>query len=422
MRRKVLSNGLRFVHRYMPDTALVTLDVMYGVGSRNESPDMTGIAHLFEHLMFGGSANVADFDGVLTEAGGVSNAWTSNDFTNFHLTAPAHNAETLFYLESDRMLSPALTDETLDIQRSVVIEEFKQQFLNAPYGDLMHTLRPMVYGESHPYSWPVIGKDFKGLERVTRDDVVRWWCTHYTPHNAVLAVAGKISYDEALRYAEKWFGDISGKTMQQTYGLPVDICRNTEEIIGINTKVVYGRVPATLIIVAYLMDPYGTPDYFAADAITDVLSMGQASRFAQRINLNPDAPLVEADASITGSEGRGMLMLTARLANEDINPDEATRFLIESARSIITEGVSPRELQRLKNRQKAMFVIGNMTTVACAHTLAEAEIHNSTPEFRLEQYEGLTCTDIVRVATDIFDNSNPAIVYYRPLGENVNAQ
>ena len=406
--RVTLPNGLRFVHHHMPDTAMVTLNVLYDVGARWENPDMTGIAHLFEHLMFGGSENVADFDGVLTAAGGVSNAWTGNDYTNFYEIAPAHNAETLFYIESDRMLSPSISDETLEVQRSVVIEEFKQQCLNAPYGNMMHTLREMVYGE-HPYSWPVIGKDFTALERVTRQDVLDWWTHNYSPTNAVLAVAGKIDFEEAHRLALKWFGDIPARKRPPKSFIPV------ADLIERKTRTVKGAVPATLVTVAYLMDPYGTTDYLAADAITDVLSYGQASRFFQRITMNPESPVVEADASITGAQDRGMLMLTARLANEDIDPEEAANYIIEAARTIITEGVNEHELQRLKNRQYSTFVLSNMSCMTCAHTIAEAEMHNEDPGDRLAAYQRLTTADIERVAKQIFDNQHPAVLFYRPL-------
>lgn len=402
-----MSNGLRFVHHYSPDTAMVALDVMYNVGARWEDPDMTGIAHLFEHIMFGGSENVPDFDSVLTEAGGVSNAWTGNDFTNFYEIAPAHNAETLFYIESDRMLAPSITENTLQVQRSVVIEEFKQQCLNAPYGDMSHTLRQMVYG-THPYSWPVIGKNFEALEKVSRQDVLDWWTRNYSPDNAVLAVAGKITFDEALQLARKWFEPIPARTRPPKFFRPI------ANIVSQKPRTVYGNVPATLITVAYLMDSYGTKDYFAADAITDVLSAGQASRFYQRITMNPDSPVVEADASITGAEDRGMLMLTARLADESVNCDEAARFLIDSAKSIITEGVDERELQRLKNRQKSTYVLSNMSCMTCAQTIAEAAMHNENPDDKLNMYNSLTTADIERVGRSLFEDSAPAVLFYRP--------
>lgn len=405
--RALLPNGLRFVHHAMPDSAMVALNVMYNTGARDESPDLTGIAHLFEHIMFGGSANVADFDGLLTAAGGVSNAWTSNDFTNFFQIAPAHNAETLFYLESDRMLAPSLTDEALEVQRAVVIEEFKQQCLNRPYGDMSHFLRPAVYG-SHPYSWPVIGKDFESIGRMTRHDVVRWWTDHYSPDNAVLSVAGNIDFDRAYALALMYFGEIPARATVPRNFAPI------ADIAAAPPRMVHGNVPATMITVAWLMDPYGTLDYAAADAITDVLGAGHASRFAERINMVPSSPLVAADASITGSEHPGMLILSARLANESVDIDMATKLLIDTACSVFNEGVTEHELERLKNRQRSLFVMSNLDCITCAQTIAEAEMHGVNPGKRLEIYNKLTTADIERVARSVMRDSAPVVIYYRP--------
>lgn len=405
--RTVLPNGLRFVHHYMADTAMVTLNVLYNVGARFEHPDKTGLAHLFEHIMFGGSQNVADFDGVLTSAGGVSNAWTGNDFTNFYAVAPAHNAETLFYLESDRMLSPAITESTLQVQRSVVIEEFKQQCLNRPYGDMMHSLRQMVYG-AHPYSWPVIGKDFQSLEKITRDDVLQWWKDHYAPENAVLSVAGNIDFEKAAALASKWFGSIPARLAVKHYFEPV------AELAAKVEKTVYGAVPSTMIVFAFLMDRYGTDDFYAADALTDILASGQSSRFYQKITMNPASPLADADASILGSEDRGMLMLTARLVDETTDVSKAADYLLNVARTIVTEGVTAHELERVKNKQHSMFIMNNLMSVPCAQTIAEAEMHGEEPGYKLERYNSLTTDMIGEVARRIFDESHPAVLYYRP--------
>lgn len=409
IQRAVLPNGLRVVHHYMPASTMVTLNVMYNTGARDEDPELTGLAHLFEHIMFGGSLNVPDFDGELTQAGGVSNAWTSNDFTNFYEIAPAHNAETLFHIESDRMLSPALDASTLDVQRSVVIEEFKQQCLNRPYGDMAHHLRKMVYGTEHPYSWPVIGKDFESLQRVTTDDVRNWWTRNYSPDNAVLSVTGNITFERTMELARKWFGDIAPRTRAPRTPRPVTA------IADPGPRTFYGAVPATMITVAYLMDPYGTDAYYDADALTDVLSAGRASRFAEQLNMNPESPVVEADASILGSEDRGMLMLRARMASEDIDPAVGVARLIDTARSVITDGISDHEMQRIKNRLRSIFVMSNTDALTCAQTLAEAEMHGVDPDSCIARYDKLTAQRIIDTARRILDNQKPAILYYRPL-------
>ena len=190
-----LSNGLRVIHNYDGATAMVALNVMYNVGARDEKPNMTGMAHLFEHLMFGGSVNIPDFDGAIESAGGMNNAWTSNDYTNFYDIVPSQNAETAFWVESDRMLSLAFSDKALEVQRNVVIEEFKQTCLNKPYGDMSHHLRGLMY-QIHPYRYPVIGKEISHIEKVTQDDVRDFFYSHYAPNNAVLSISGRITLEE----------------------------------------------------------------------------------------------------------------------------------------------------------------------------------------------------------------------------------
>ena len=406
--RHTLGNGLRIVHNQDTSTAMVALNVLYDTGARDESPTLTGIAHLFEHLMFAGSANIDSFDGELTAAGGESNAWTSNDFTNFYEVAPAHNAETLFHLESDRMLQPALGTENLEIQKQVVTEEFKQQCLNRPYGDQGHQLRKMVYGEHHPYSWPVIGKNFEQIANVGRDDAQRWFAEHYAPSNAVLAVTGNISFEETVRLAEKWFGPIPARTVaKRQIALAPPVAPGTEVTM-------FGNVPATSITVAFLMDSYGTTGYYAADAITDILSAGNASRFFRRLIVDGDGTFTEADASILGSEHQGMLMLTARLADEDTDPARAAQMLIDQARTIVTEPPTEHDLQRLKNKQRANAVLGSIDYLSRGQRMAMAEMHHEGINDALNAYLALTVDDLVAEGKRLFFNTNPAILIYRP--------
>lgn len=406
--RATLANGLRLVHHYDGSTAMVALNVLYNTGARDESPEMTGLAHLFEHLMFGGSANVQNFDSILTAAGGVSNAWTGNDFTNFYEVAPAHNAETLFYLESDRMLSPSISEDTLEIQRSVVIEEFKQQCLNRPYGDMSHHLRQAVYGPSgHPYAWPVIGKNFEHLERVTRRDVIDWWTANYSPSNAVLAVSGNISFERTKELADKWFGSIPDRPVVPR-NLPA-----VADMLATPPVEVSGAVPATAVTVAWLMDGYGTSAYTAADAITDILGAGRASRFYRSLVMNPDSLFTEADASIIGSEDRGMLMLNGRLKSESIDALHAVDVLKSTAAGLLETPISDHELTRLKNRQTSMFVISNMDYLSRAQTIAMAEMHGETPGCQLKRYLSLSPDEITKTTRAIMQ-SNPAVLIYRP--------
>lgn len=310
--RFTLSNGLRVIHNYDPTTAMVAVNVLYNVGSRDEDPSMTGLAHLFEHLMFGGSVNIPDFDAEIERAGGMNNAWTSNDFTNFYDVAPARNFETLLWLESDRMLGLAFSEKSLEVQRNVVIEEFKQTHLNRPYGDLFHKLRSLVY-HTHPYSIPTIGKEPAHIEKVTRDDVRDFFYSHYAPNNAVLAISGNVTPDQVRRGVERWFDSIPRRDIKPRTYQPEPLPEAPRELE------VRGHVPQTCVVVAYPMPGYGQPGYIECDLITDILASGRSSRFYRRLLLGGDL-FTSADASIIGSEEPGMLMLKGYL--ED--PSEAT--------------------------------------------------------------------------------------------------
>ena len=403
-----LDNGLRLVHSQDTATAMVGLTAVYDVGSRDEDPELTGLAHLFEHMMFGGTEHVPDFDSCLTAAGGENNAFTGNDFTTYYAAAPAHNAETLFYLESDRMLCPSLSQATLDVQRSVVIEEFKQQCLNRPYGDTWHRLRPVIYGKDHPYSWPVIGKEFAHIERVTRQDLLDWHRNYYMPSNAVVAVTGNIDFDTALAYARKWFGGIPDR--RRTPRAVADVM----PLAAPRWLEATGRVPSTDITVAYLMDPYGTDGYIAADAMTDVLASGRASRFYRRLVADGDGLFSEANASIMGSEHQGVLMLTARLADTATDAREAARRLIDEARTVVTEGVSDYELQRLKNTQRSMWTMGALDFLAHGQRLAMCVMHGEEQDAMLRRYHNLSAEAIVGYADRLFRSVAPAVLIYRP--------
>lgn len=219
--RHTLANGLRIIHSQDESTQMVALNLLYDVGARDEHPEHTGFAHLFEHLMFGGSVNIADYDTPVQNAGGENNAWTSNDMTNYYITLPYQNVETGFWLESDRMLSLDFNPKSLDVQRQVVIEEFKQRNLNQPYGDASHLIREMAY-QTHPYQWPTIGKEISHIANATLDEVKEFFYRFYAPNNAILAVTGHISLEETIRLAEKWFGPIPARNVPKR-NLPKEV-------------------------------------------------------------------------------------------------------------------------------------------------------------------------------------------------------
>lgn len=406
--RFTLPNGLRVVHSSDPSTAMVAVNVLYNTGARDEDPQLTGLAHLFEHVMFGGSVNIPDYDAVLSAAGGENNAFTGSDFTVYYAIAPAQNAETLFYLESDRMLSPLLSQHTVDVQRRVVIEEFKQQCLNRPYGDTAHHLRRMVYGDAHPYAWPVIGKEFSHIERARREDLQDWFSRNYSPANAVLAITGNISFDRARQLAEKWFGSIPARPVPERLIAPV-----TPPAAPVY-KEVFGHVPATAISIAFLTDPYGTPGFYASDAVTDILASGRASRFRTRFLALPDALFAQADASITGAEHQGMLIVNARLADESVDVRHAVDVLLSECRRLVTDAPTERELRRIRNMAKSRWSLGWLQYVARGQQLAVNEIHGETPDEALDRYLAVTASDITDTANRIFNCTAPAILIYRP--------
>lgn len=409
-----LANGLRIVHYRDDATAMVCVNVLYNVGGRNETPDRTGIAHLFEHLMFGPSVHIPDYDGELTAAGGRSNAWTSNDFTNFYAFAPAQNVETLFHLESDRMLSLAYDSESLRVQRSVVIEEFKQQCLNRPYGITGHALSEMMYPSTHTYSWPVIGKTPDHIAAVTEKDVREWFENHYSPDNAVVAVTGNIERQRAFELADKWFGDIPRR---RTLALP------PMSVQPLATSPVVRRydpsVPTTIVTMAWHTDPYGTTAYTAADAITDALAAGAASRFYRRVVVGGDGTFSNAEASITGNDGPGLLLVSGQLAAEGYADDDtcrraADKLLHECLLLADSDPVTEDELVRMQNRQRASYRLENLDYVSRAASLALAVLRGETQDAQLQRYCALTTEDIRRTATSIFADSRHGTIIVGP--------
>ncbi len=409
--RFTLDNGLRVVYSTDTSTAMAAVDVLYDTGARDESPALTGMAHLFEHLMFGGSANVADFDAELESAGGSSNAWTGSDFTNFYDVVPAQNVATAFHLESDRMLALDFGGRALEVQRSVVIEEFKQQCLNRPYGDMMHRLRALVYGGRHPYSWPVIGLTPDHIAAVGTEDVRRWFYDHYAPNNAVLAVTGNVAAGDVRRLAEDWFGDIPRRDVAPR-SMPAPEFPRADV-----REVMTGRVPQPMVVIAFPMDAYGTPDYFAADTITDILGAGRSSRFYRRLVAGGDGLFAAADASIIGCEHEGMLLLTASLApgTDAAGRDAAAEAMLEQARTLAVDGgLSLRELERTFNRFEATFRLSSLSYLNLAQSLATAEIHGEDINETVARQRLTTVADVTRTARKLFFETPSVRLDYIP--------
>ena len=339
--RFTLPNGLKVIFHQDKTTPMAVVNTLYDVGARDENPDKTGFAHLFEHLMFGGSIHIPDFDAPLQLAGGESNAFTSNDVTNYYDVVPKQNIETALWLESDRMLSLAFTEKSLETQRSVVIEEFKQRYLNQPYGDVWLELRPLAY-HKHPYQWATIGKEIKHIEDATMDDVKAFFQKHYTPSNAILCIAGNFELTEVKTLVEKWFGDIPS-------GLkPARILPQEPEQTEFREKIIYRNVPSDAFYYAFKMPERKSVDYYLADILSDALGRDKSSRLY--LTLQKELKLVtEIGAFITGSMDEGLFVISGKLSPgasfEQV--DEAIWNVIEG---IQNEVVQPDELNRLKNK------------------------------------------------------------------------
>lgn len=405
--RFTLDNGLRVINNYDPSTSMVAMTVLYNVGSRDESPELTGLAHLFEHLMFGGSVNIPDFDGSMERAGGWNNAWTSNDFTCFYDVAPAMNVETLFWLESDRMLSPSFTPKSLEVQRNVVIEEFKQVCLNKPYGDLTHRLRELIY-TVHPYRYPTIGKEIAHIEKASRSDIEQFFFSHYAPNNATVALSGNVTDEQACRLAHKWFGPIERRVIAPRLYKPeppIDHPRHLQ---------LTGNVPQAVIVKAYPMPGYGCKGYIESDIITDILSAGRSSRFYRRLVMG--SPLfTEADASIIGSEEPGFIMVNARLSDDSDETITRASAMLDSQVAGIADGrFTDYELQRALNGFESNFEFSTLSYLNKSQQLATCEMHNEDINDTVPRYRMTTRDDVIDVARRVLDPGHSATLVYRP--------
>lgn len=401
-----LDNGLRLVHVYDPDTVMVAVNVLYDVGARDERPELTGMAHLFEHLMFGGSVNVPDFDGRLSAAGGHSNAWTSSDFTNFYDVLPAVNLSTALWLESDRMLQLDFSERSLQVQQSVVVEEFKQMCLNRPYGDMDHRLREMAY-RVHPYRTPVIGKDFSHIEKVTLDDVREWFYSHYGPSNAVIAICGNVPFEEAVAETERWFGGIPRRATA------VRRCPAEPEQTEPRRAEASGDVPNTMIKVVYPMDGYGTQGYFEADTISDILANGRSSRFYRELLLK-GGQFAEIDASIIGSEDPGLFLISTTLSESGPEAEErALKAIREQLERLKQEPPGAGELRRCVNLLESNRTFSNLNCLQVAQTAAMAEMHGEHPDDFMRPYRLHTPERISEAAARLFRPEKEGVLVYR---------
>lgn len=404
--RHVLANGLILLHQEDTSTQMVAVNVLYNVGAKDEHPDRTGFAHLFEHLMFGGSVNIPDYDRPLQDAGGENNAWTSNDCTNYYCITPASNVETAFWLESDRMLGLAFSQQSLDVQKSVVIEEFKQRVLNQPYGDMPLLIRPLAY-KVHPYQWATIGKTPEHIEKATLDEVKAFFYKHYAPNNAILSVVGNISFEEAVRLTEKWFGGIEKRDVA-VRNLPQEPQQQEARF-----EEVYRDVPQSTILKAYHMCARDHEDYQACDVLSDILANGRSARLFNRLVMEKQL-FIEANAYITGDIEDGLFFVTGKPV-PGLSLEEADRILTEELEALTRECVSEYELEKVVNKFESGDLFSNINYASRAFNIAYYELisHADDVDTEVNKYLALTPEKVREVAQKIFRPDNCSTLYYR---------
>lgn len=403
--RFVLPNGLRVLVHEDASTPMAAVNILYNVGARDEDEQRTGFAHLFEHLMFGGSKHIPQFDTALQRVGGESNAFTNNDFTNYYITLPAANLETAFWLESDRMLSLAFSEKSLDVQRQVVCEEFKQRYLNQPYGTALLRLRPLAY-RHHPYKWATIGKELRHIEEAKIEDVKAFFNRYYTPSNAIMVVAGHVDTQEVRKLAEKWFGPIPSVPTPERH-LPQEPVQAEARRDEFSTD-----VPANDIYMAFHMADRKSEQYYVSDLISDILSRGTSSRLYRRL-VKERQLFGEVNAYLTGSLDPGLFMLEGKpLAHVPV--EEAEQAIWEELEDLKAGLVEDYELEKVKNKIESTMAFSEMSILDKAMNLAYFELLGDAQELNLEaaRYGAVTAEQIQEAARQIFTRDNSSTLIY----------
>ena len=406
--RFFLENGLEVIVHEDHGSKIAVFNLLYKVGSRNEKLGKTGLAHFFEHLMFGSSANVPVFDRELERVGGACNAFTSPDITNYYITIPASNLETAFWLESDRMLQLTLSEKTIETQRKVVMEEYKQRYLNQPYGDVFHHLRDMTY-TTHPYRWPTIGQSLDDIINYTQEDVWEFYQANYRPDNAVLVVAGAVTQAEVARLAKKWFEPIPNLT-QSNHQIPLEPTQTAKR-----TKTVEASVPTDALYKAYKMPAKLAAGYLEADLITDIIGFGKSSLLEQSLVKNGKL-FAAVGAYILGSVDPGLVIFSGKMES-GVSAEEAEQALDEVVSKFLTSEISDHALQKVKNQGEAMKTYESIQVLNRAMNLANyAQLGN--PNLYYEEFENkskIKGEEIMTWANRIIREENSSVLYYKSL-------
>lgn len=401
-----LKNGLQVYLHEDKTTPIAAFNIVYDVGSRDEDESRTGFAHLFEHLMFGGSKNIPSYDEPLQKVGGENNAFTSPDITNYYITLPVSNIETAFWLESDRMLSLSFDPKVLEVQRKVVIEEFKQRYLSQPYGDVWLKMRPLAY-KNHPYKWATIGKEIKHIEDATMEDVKDFFFTHYRPNNATLVVAGNISLEEVKRLSEKWFGDIPAGPKKERK-LPVEPVQTEARFLETEAK-----VPLNALYKAYHMPGRYHEDFHKADLISDVLGRGKSSRLYKEL-VKEQGLFNNINAYISSSLDPGLLMISGNL-NEGISIEKGNEAVEKIVLKLTEEVMEESELDKVKNQAEASLQFSEVELLTRAMNLAFAANYGD-PELcnkDAEKLSAITPGNFQEMAKKVLRPENCSTMFYR---------
>ena len=403
--RFTLDNGLRVIVHEDHTTPMAVLNILYDVGARDENPEQTGFAHLFEHLMFGGSVNIPSYDEPLQRVGGENNAFTSNDITNYYITLPSANLETAFWLESDRMLSLAFSKKSLEVQRNVVIEEFKQRYLNQPYGDVWLKLRPLVY-KKHPYRWATIGEKIEHIEDAKIEDVKAFFKKHYNPQNAIMVIGGDVTLAQVKELSEKWFAPIpAGEKYHRN--LPQEPKQHDER-----RETVIAKVPLNDVYIAFQMEGRLDPSYYATELMSDILSRGHSSRLYKSL-VKEKQLFSEVHAYISGSLDTGMFVFEGKPL-ENISIEQAETAIWEQLEILKSGEIPADELTKVKNKTESTIIFSEMSLLEKGMNLAWSELLGDADliNHETEKYLAVTAADIKEQANKLFRRDNSSTLIY----------
>ncbi len=402
----ILENGLTVICSQDPNTPMSVVNVLYKVGARNEDPNKTGFAHLFEHLMFGGSKNAPQFDRELEVAGGSNNAFTNNDLTNYYDIIPVQNIETALWLESDRMANLDINEKSLSVQRSVVSEEFKENYINQPYGMAWHHLRALAY-KVHPYRWPTIGLSLKHIEEATLDDVRDFYQKFYHPANAILTVISPLDCDKSFELATKWFEDIPARNIP-SQNIPQEPPQKE-----IRRKTVEDDVPMDALYMAFHIDARKCPAYYVHNLITDILSNGTSSRLYTRL-VKEKQLFSSISAWADGALDPGLIVITGRLS-PGISPEKGEEAIWHELELLKTQAVNTAELEKVKNKVEFEITSNLIALMHRGFALAYYEMLENAEWINqeIDKYRKVTAEEILHEANKRLIPSNSSILYYK---------